>query len=109
MTPEQVVSRQLEAYNAHDLEGFCACYADDASLRNFHEPKPYAVSKAEMRAIYGQRFSNPGLKARIAKRIAQGRYVIDQEEVEGLGDKILHVIAIYEVADGLIKSVSFIR
>jgi hypothetical protein len=109
MTPEEAVSRQLECYNAHDLDGFCACYSEDVVLQNLHEPEPYARSKPELRELYRQRFSNPSLKASIAKRIAQGKYVIDQEEVEGLGEKILHVVAIYEVADGLIKSVRFIR
>lgn len=109
MTPEEAVSRQLELYNAHDLEGFCACYADDVVLQNLPEPKPYVGSKAELREVYRMRFSNPNLRARIAKRIAQGPYVIDQEEVEGIGEKTLQVIAIYEVRDDLIRSVRFIR
>jgi hypothetical protein len=30
--PSSVVARQVEAYNAHDLEAFLACYAPDAGV-----------------------------------------------------------------------------
>ncbi|MGB4586891.1 MAG: nuclear transport factor 2 family protein [Rectinemataceae bacterium] len=111
MTQAEIVSRQLELYNAHDLEGFCSCYADDVELRNMGEAGALASSKDELRDIYGKKFSNPALKARIANRIIKGNYVIDHEVVEGVGtgDKPLEVIAIYKVDGDLIRSVLFIR
>jgi hypothetical protein len=111
MTQAEIVSRQLELYNAHDLEGFCSCYADDVELRNMGEAGFSARSKDELREMYGKKFSNPALKARIANRIVKGSYVIDHEMVEGVGagDKPLEVIAIYKVDGDVIRSVLFIR
>lgn len=109
MTPEEVISRQLDTYNAHDLEGFCSFYAETIALYNLGEAEPYLSSKGALRELYGKKFANPALKVRIRNRIAQGSHVIDQEEVEGLGDKPLHVIVIYEVVDDHIARARFIR
>lgn len=109
MNPEDIVSRQLDRYNAHDLEGFCACYAQDAELYAIHDSAPYARGMHELRDIYRKRFENPALKASIAARIVKGSHVIDHEKVEGLGPAIVEVVAIYEVRDGLISKVIFIR
>lgn len=111
MTQTEVVSRQLELYNAHDLEGFCSCYADDAELRNMGETGILSSTKDELREMYRRKFSNSALKARIANRIVKGNFVIDHELVEGVGagDKPLEVVAIYKVDGDLIQSVLFIR
>lgn len=109
MTPEEVISCQLDAYNAHDLDGFCSWYAEAIELYNLGEAEPYLRSKGALRELYGKKFANPALKVRIANRIAQGSRVIDQEEVAGVGDKLLHVIVIYEVADDHIARAYFIR
>ncbi len=109
MSPEEVVSRQLDAYNAHDLEGFCSWYAEGVELFNLGEAEPYLRSKAALRELYTVKFANPGLKVRIENRIVQGSHVIDQEEVHGAGDRLLHVIVIYEVADDHIARARFIR
>jgi len=109
LSPEEVVSRQLEAYNAHDLDGFCSWYAEDVELFNLGETEPYLRSKAALRELYGNKFANPALKARIVNRIAQGSRVIDQEEVAGAGNPPPRVIVIYEVVDDRIARARFIR
>lgn len=109
MTQVELVSRQLELYNAHDLEGFCSCYADNVELRNMGQAGVLANSKNELRELYAKKFSNPALKAKIANRIVKGNYVIDHEVVEGVGDKPLEVVAIYKVEGDVILSVLFIR
>ena len=38
-SPETPVQRQVEAYNAHDLDSFAKCYSDDlAFLKRSFEP-----------------------------------------------------------------------
>ena len=46
MTPERCVQAQLDAYNAHDLEGFLAAYADDVCLYR------RGVSDAALRSVF---------------------------------------------------------
>jgi len=109
MTREEAITRQLEAYNAHDLEAFCACYSEDVELRNMSEPEPFLRSRESLRDLYGNKFANPALRARIANRMVKGDFVIDHEKVSGLGDAELDVIVIYELEDDLIRRVRFIR
>jgi len=109
LTPQEVISRQLEAYNAHDLEGFCSWYAEDVELFNLGEAEPYLRSKAALRELYAKKFANASLMVRIENRIVQGSRVIDQEEVHGVGDRLLHVIVIYEVEGDHIARAHFIR
>jgi hypothetical protein len=80
-------------------------------------PAPYFPDKllssglASMRENYAKLFEKaPELHASITNRITQGNYVIDQEVVTGSpGTKELTVVAIYEVKDGKIVNVWFLR
>ena len=109
MMQEEVISRQLECYNAHNLEGFCSWYSDEPELRNMGDTEPFIKSKDTLRETYRKKFLNNALQVRIENRIVKGRYVIDHEKVEGVGEKVLEVVVIYEVVDDLIKRVYFIR
>lgn len=111
MDSEGVVQAQLDRYNARDLDGFCALYADDVEVYAFGRPEPELRGQEAFRARYRGRFALPGLRARIEARIVQGNVVIDHEKVSGLpgeaGER--SVIAIYELEGGLIRRVTFIR
>ena len=109
-TPESVVQRQLDRYNARDLDGFLATYADDVEI--FDLPalsKPSMAGKAAMRKVYGNLFANnAGLHCRLANRIVEGRFVIDQEVcTTGGGKPPMHAAATYEVVNGRIQRVWF--
>jgi len=102
--PEAVVQRQLDAYNAHDINAFLATYSADAQLFE-HPSKLLASGLAQLRERYIARFKEPNLHAVIAKRIVMGNVVIDHEKVtrtfpEGTGK--LEAVAIYEVQNGKI-------
>jgi hypothetical protein len=107
-TPETVVQRQLDAYNARDIDALLATYAPDA--RQFEHPgKLLATGAAAMRERMAVRFEEPNLHARLLQRVVMGNIVIDHEEVtrtfpEGTGR--VDMVAIYEVADGKIESAS---
>lgn len=107
----QLAQAQLERYNAHDLEGFCALYAEEVEVYALGEAEPELRGKEAFRARYRERFALPALRARIETRIVQGPVVVDHEKVGGLpgeaGEK--SVIAIYETGGGLIRRVTFIR
>ena len=109
-TPEAVVQRQLDAYNARDTEAWLATYAEEG--RQYEHPgKLVATGHAQMRERIAARFQEPNLHAKLLQRSVMGHVVIDHEEVtrtfpEGPGR--LELIAIYEVRDGRIQTGSFI-
>lgn len=66
LLPEAVVQRQLDAYNARDLEAWLATYAEDA--RQYEHPgKLVAQGHAQMRERMAVRFREPNLHARLLK------------------------------------------
>ena len=108
-SPETVVQRQLDAYNAHDLEAILATYAEDA--QQFEYPNKLLVSgQALLRERFTVRFTEPNLHAKLLNRIVMGNTVIDHELItrtfpEGPGT--LEIVAIYEVHNGKIAKATF--
>ena len=110
MTPVEVVKKQLAAYNARDLDAFCACYSPKIVVERLIGNKLLFRGMEAFRKNYADRFSNPELHAKLINRIALGQVVIDQEEIVGFpGHNVLHAVAIYEVENGLIRKVRFER
>jgi uncharacterized protein (TIGR02246 family) len=110
MSAVDVVQRQLDAYNAQDLEAFCATYADDCVIADLNG----AVAQrgaAEIRARYAAMFAEYPLNhARIVNRIAMGDVVIDHEDVvRAPGGPRFEAIAIYTVRNGRIARVDFVK
>ena len=104
LTPESVVQRQLDAYNARDLNALLAIYADDAQAFE-HPSKLLASGTEELRQRFAARFQEPNLHATLLNRIVSGSIVIDHEKVtrtfpEGPGE--LELVMIYEVVRGRI-------
>jgi hypothetical protein len=104
LTPESVVQRQLDAYNARDIEALLSIYADDAQAFE-HPSKLLASGTEELRQRFAARFQEPNLHATLLKRIVSGSIVIDHEKVartftEGAGE--LELVMIYEVIQGRI-------
>ncbi|WP_322404995.1 nuclear transport factor 2 family protein [Massilia luteola] len=105
-SPEAVIQRQLDAYNARDLDALLATYAPDA--RQYELPATLlATGHAEMRPRFAARFQEPDLHAHLLQRAVMGNIVIDYETVtrnfpEGRGK--VDLVAIYDVVNGLIRS-----
>ncbi len=106
--PEIIVQKQLDAYNNRDIDGFLATYTKDVALYNF--PNMLRTNGLEaMRKGYGNYFtSTPDLHADIKNRIVIGNMVIDEEEVTANGIKS-SAVALYEVENGKISKVTFVR
>ena len=101
LDPAAIVQRQLDAYNAHDLDALMAIYSDD--IQHFEFPSTLVANGAsQVRERLGIRLQEPDLHARLVNRIAMGNLVIDQEVItrnfpdfEGIGT--IELIAMYEV------------
>ncbi len=106
MTPEQLIQAQLDAYNAHDLERFIACYADDVCLYRPPATAPILAGKAAFADYYArERFTLPELRADLVGRLVTGKQVVDHERIHGLRAQAYEVIVAYTVEDGLIRTV----
>ena len=109
LSPAAVVQRQLDAYNARDLEALLAVYAPDA--RQYEHPaRLLATGAEEMRARFAVRFAEPNLHATLLQRIVLDSLVIDHERItrtfpEGPGS--IEMVATYEVLDGRITRAWF--
>ena len=102
--PEAVVQRQLEAFNARDLDALLAIYADDAQMFE-HPSKLVAAGANAFRERFAARFQEPNLHAALLSRAVMGNIIVDHEEVlrtfpEGAGK--IELIMIYEVQNGRI-------
>lgn len=111
-TSEQLAQRQLDAYNARDLDAFAACYAEDVEARSLGSDEVLFRGRQSLRDRYGPMFrSSPELHCELVKRLVMGRFVFDEERVTGRdgGPGVSRVVAIYEVRDRLIRKIWFAR
>jgi imidazolonepropionase-like amidohydrolase len=109
-SPETVVQRQVEAYNARDIDAFLSFYADDVVVRRLPKGEIAWDSREAMRPRYAKRFAeNPQLKCTVTKRVVHGDWVVDHELITGVEERPrARAVAIYEVTGGLIRNVWFL-
>lgn len=106
---EAVVQRQLEAYNARDLEGWLATYKADAEQYLLHAGV-LASGHEAIRRRMADRFNDPALHAQLVSRTVMDNIVIDHEFVTRTfpdGLETVEMICIYEVHAGLIVKATF--
>lgn len=107
--PVEAVDRQLDAYNARDIDAFVACYADDLVIVDAAGTEQ-TRGRTQLEEQYGPWFAgNPELHADVVARMVIGEFVIDHERVSGTPDGDIEAVAIYQVGDdGLITRVQFL-
>ena len=108
-SPEVVVQRQLDAYNAKDLDAWLSTYAEDAKQFELGGGL-LAQGHEAIRARTTQRFKEPNLHALLLQRVVMGKVVIDHEDVvrtfpEGPGR--VELVCVYVVEQGKIQSATF--
>jgi imidazolonepropionase-like amidohydrolase len=100
-SPEQIVARQVNAYNHHDARVFAQTYAKDGVVVR---PSAYVRTRAAIAAAYAQLFAaNPNLHVEIVERSVNGSTVTDKESLTGFADGTTRTATVdYTVADGAI-------
>ncbi|MGB6150450.1 MAG: nuclear transport factor 2 family protein [Pricia sp.] len=105
---EAIVQNQLNAYNNRDIDDFLNTYSENVQVFNFPNELRYK-GRTKMREQYADFFENtPDLHCEIKNRIIIGNKVIDEEYITANGT-YFSAVAIYEVENGKIAKVTFLR
>jgi hypothetical protein len=108
-TPVALVKQQVDAYNARNIEAFLAPYADSVKIYVF-PTKLVGTGKEAMRRTYSKLFGKASkLHCEITGRLVQGKTVVENEHITGVGEKPIDGIAIYQIEAGKIAKVYFVE
>ena len=109
-TNVDIAQKQLDAYNAQDLETYVSFFAEDCVVSGLNGV-PTETSRAAITIRYAKAFAQfPENKAILKSRIAVGNTVVDHELViRSPGGEQFEIIAIYTFKDGLISRVDFAK
>lgn len=106
----RLAQAQLDAYNAHDIQSFAACYHPDVEVFDLGGELRFR-GRERLVETYGPIFqAKTSLRAELVGRLVVGDTAVDQERVTGLVEgEVVHALAIYKVREGLIAQVWFVR
>jgi len=108
VSPRHIVDRQLKAYNARDIDAFVETYSEQVELYNFPN-ELIGKGRDDLRKNYKTFFEKtPDLNCEIKNRMVIGNKVIDEEYLI-MNGRNFSAVAIYEVENGLISKVTFVR
>lgn len=108
-SPEGVVRRQLDAYNAKDLHAWSRTHHVDAQHHALHG-ELLATGHQALAARMSIRFAEPDLHAELLSRTVMEDIVVDHERVTrnfAAGTGLVDMLAIYQVEDGRIIKATF--
>ncbi len=108
--PVDVVQAQVEAYNAHDIDSFAACYADDVTITDLTGKRPVVKGIPALKTAFAFLAKVPkDFHVEIVERAATGAIVVDHERVIGLPPEKgrPESMAVYEVRGGKIVNLWF--
>ena len=110
MSNLDVAQKQLDAYNAQDLDKYVTYFTQDCVISGLNGT-PTETSRDAIKARYAKAFAQfPQNKAELKNRIAVGNTVVDHELViRSPGGEQFEIIAIYTFKDGLISRVDFAK
>jgi len=106
--PEELVQRQLNAYNLQDLDAFLEPYSDSVAVYKMPNVLLY-VGKKKMRETYDKLFkSTPDLHCELINRTVQEATIIDHEHITGLdNNEEIDARVIYKIRNNKIQEVYF--
>lgn len=112
MTPEEVVQKQLEAYNNRDINGFMSVIDQNVTMHNFSTGEITLEGYEACKKVYGALFvASPNLHSKILTRTVFKNMVIDHEYITGRKGSTtpIELVLIYEVHNEKITKMTVIR
>ena len=110
MSNVDIAQKQLDAYNAQDLNTYVSYFSPDCIVSGLNGTSTETTRDA-IKARYAKAFAQfPQNKAELVSRIAVGNTVVDHELViRSPGGEQFEIIAIYSFRDGVISRVDFAK
>ena len=112
MTAEEVVQKQLEAYNNRDIDGFMSVIDQNITLHDFSTEEITLEGFEACKKVYAALFeASPKLHSKILTRTVFGNKVIDHEYITGRkgNDSPIELVLIYEVNLEKITKITVLR
>lgn len=111
MSPEEIVQRQLDTFNDHDLEGFMPLFDEDVVIYDLLDGHVVLQGIEAFRRRYVEVFRDrPLVRAELAGRIVLGHIVIDHERLtDGDEHPPEEALAIYEVEGDVVTRMWFVE
>ncbi|MEI7791630.1 MAG: nuclear transport factor 2 family protein [Alphaproteobacteria bacterium] len=110
MSNLDIAQKQLDAYNAQDLDTYVSYFTEDCIVSGLNG-MPTETTREAIKARYAKAFAQfPQNKAELKNRIVVGNTIVDHEMViRSPGGEQFEIIAIYTFRDGLIARVDFAK
>ena len=105
--PLEVVNSRMDFYNKHDFKEFIKLYSADVEVYTYPD-ELLATGIDNITSIFEPKFVAKSIQVEIISQMFNGDHVINHEIVSENGTRTKY-ISIYEVKDGLIRSVRFVR
>lgn len=112
MTIEQIIDKQMQAFNNRSIEEMMPLYSDDIKTYNFSDHQLVVNGKKECEAMFVKLFEqSPNLYAEIIKTIYFDTKVIVHEYVSGRNgdDTKKEQVVIFEVQNQKISRMDIMR
>ncbi|MEB2780672.1 hypothetical protein U3A58_09715 [Algoriphagus sp. C2-6-M1] len=107
ISPLETVNKRMYFYNEHNFTDFIVLYAEDVKIYTYPD-KLVGVGKENIASIFKPKFAAKSIQVEIVSQMSNGNHVINHEIVTEDGIETKYV-SIYEVINGSIKSVRFVR
>ncbi len=108
--PEVLAQRQLDAYNAHDIDAFAAVFAEDVEAYELPTMALLFKGREALRERYGPYFEKKRPAATlVSPRVCVGDFAIDTERVLLADGRVLSAVALYQIEGESIRRMWFIR
>jgi len=107
-SPLEVVNARMAAHNQHNMEAFLSNYSENIQVYDYPDVPLGQRGKEHIERIFSPLFKSKSVKVTIHSQMENGNFVVNRETVVREG-KTTEYISIYEVVDGLIESVRFIK
>jgi hypothetical protein len=106
-TPLEIVNKRMKFYNQHNFIEFIKLYSPDVEVYTYPSML-LGTGTDNITSIFKPKFIAKSIHVEIISQMYNGNHVINHEIVSENGTETKY-ISIYEVKDGLIKSVRFVR